>query len=635
MAREGAPGTGDEGLFAPTGDLRAIRAASMAESVLSDLLAPRDFDKARDAGAAWCVGADEAALALGYIGEADFQRALARRLNLGFVELDALPPVAGCLTEKRALVAASGGLLPLGEGPDGTIVAQAPRGGAVDRLAKAIEAMPELRGQLRLATQDAIARRVMASGFVLDHAVSGLARRHGIFSAMRITELPYGRIAGLALAAFALMALVHAGWTLALLNLVACTVFLVCTYLRVEALLAPGRPAAPLGAPLADGDLPVYTVLVPLYREARILPDLVAALAALDYPAAKLDVKLLLEADDAETRGAAGRLDLPPFMTILVVPPAHPRTKPKALNVGLAFAHGALVTVYDAEDRPAPDQLRRAAGLFAQAEAELACLQARLVIDNAEDSWLTRQFAIEYDALFRRLLPTYGRLGIPLPLGGTSNHFRVDILRAVGGWDPYNVTEDADLGIRLARRGYRCAAFDSDTFEEAPHSVRAWRAQRTRWFKGWIVTWLVHLRAPRRLWRDLGPVGFFGVQAVITGMFVSALAHPVVPAALMAYLAFGDFGALALAAASLNGAILVAGYGTAMALGMAAVATRPRLARSIPLMPIYWLLQAWAALAAIVELVRRPFHWAKTEHGLARRRAPQKQVARPARSVSR
>jgi cellulose synthase/poly-beta-1,6-N-acetylglucosamine synthase-like glycosyltransferase len=241
--------------------------------------------------------------------------------------------------------------------------------------------------------------------------------------------------------------------------------------------------------PLRRGDdrLPIYTIICALYREANVVNRLVAAIRALDYPLEKLDVKFVLEADDHETRRALANLDLGPPFEIITAPPIGPRTKPKALNVALPFARGSFTVVYDAEDVPEPDQLRCALDVFTAADARLACVQASLTIDNTTDSWLARMFTAAYAGQFDPFFSGLAALHLPLPLGGSSNHFRTTALRRVGGWDPYNVTEDADLGIRLARLGYRSTALSSATYEEAPASFGPWLRQRTRWYKGWML----------------------------------------------------------------------------------------------------------------------------------------------------
>ena len=264
--------------------------------------------------------------------------------------------------------------------------------------------------------------------------------------------------------------------------------------------------------------MPRYTVFVPLFKEVEILPHLAKALAELDYPPAKLDIKIVLEAVDAATIEAAAKLAFPGNVDLIVVPDRQPRTKPKALNYALQFATGDLAVIYDAEDRPEPDQLRKAATVFHHASADVACLQARLDYFNATENWLSRQFTIEYCTLFRGLLPLLSRFGLPLPLGGTSNHFRIGVLRALGAWDPYNVTEDADLGMRLHRAGYRVETLDSTTYEEACCQTYPWLKQRTRWLKGWMQTFGVHMRAPLSTLRETGLAGFLAFHAYFAGI---------------------------------------------------------------------------------------------------------------------
>jgi cellulose synthase/poly-beta-1,6-N-acetylglucosamine synthase-like glycosyltransferase len=383
---------------------------------------------------------------------------------------------------------------------------------------------------------------------------------------------------------------------------------------------APARRAA-----MSERELPAYTVIVALYRETESANALVAALRKLDYPPEKLDIKLVIEPDDLETGIALSQLDLGPSFELIVAPPAGPRTKPKALNVALPFARGTFTAIYDAEDQPEPDQLRRALDVFVSRGDELACVQARLTIDNTRDNWLSRIFTAEYAAQFDLFLPGLAALGLPLPLGGTSNHFRTAVLREVGAWDPYNVTEDADLGIRLARFGYRTAVIASTTYEEAPARLRSWLRQRTRWFKGWMQTWAVHMRSPRALLAELGPAGFAAVQLVAGGNVLAALIHPIFLGTLVYALAaggpiFGTGGTLATALAWLSATTLAAGYLSSIALGMLGLARRGQLsaAWALALVPIHWMLLWLAAWRALYQLVRDPHRWEKTEHGLAR-----------------
>ena len=375
---------------------------------------------------------------------------------------------------------------------------------------------------------------------------------------------------------------------------------------------------------IPERDLPVYTVLVPLYREARVLPGLVAALQRLDYPVAKLDIKLLLEEVDPETIAVARSLNLPPQFEIVIVPDRPPRTKPKALNYALALARGEYTVIFDAEDLPHEGQLRLAVDRFRQGPENLSCVQAMLAVDNAQVSVLTAEYAIEYLVLFRAILPALELLGLPIPLGGTSNHFPTERLRASGGWDAYNVTEDADLGVRLYRQGGRAAMIRSLTYEEAPHRVWPWIKQRTRWLKGFMQTYVVHMRSPSRLLGDLGPWRFIGFQALFLGMLLSVLVHPI------AYIAFAvavwryglDFSAASFARQSvllLSGTLVVLGFLGSLLLALLAI-LRARAFRLIPyllLMPLYWLLISVAGYRALFQYITDPHSWEKTEHGLS------------------
>ena len=322
-------------------------------------------------------------------------------------------------------------------------------------------------------------------------------------------------------------------------------------------------------------------------------------------------------------RAIAG-IRLPPHFDVIVVPAGRPQTKPRALNYALPFCRGSLLTIFDAEDIPEPDQLRRAADAFAAAPHEMACLQAQLVFYNPNENWLARQFTIEYATLFGILLPVLANHRLPLLLGGTSNHFRIDILREVGGWDPHNVTEDADLGLRLARHGYDTGTLDSRTYEEANVKLTNWIRQRARWLKGFLATWLVHVREPRRFFKDLGPSGFWVAQAMTLGVFASALLHPACMAAtLVLYFTappLTDGAGLALLGlAGLNLLILMAGYGVAAVIGARALRRRGIAGWIGPLasMPVYWLLMSIAAWYALWQFAIAPFHWNKTEHGLS------------------
>ncbi|MBL4618070.1 MAG: glycosyltransferase [Robiginitomaculum sp.] len=363
----------------------------------------------------------------------------------------------------------------------------------------------------------------------------------------------------------------------------------------------------------ASEDLPVYTLLLPVYREAKILPELVKSINRLDYPSKLLDIKLLLEVDDEATLAVARKLELKSNWEVLIVPDIGPRTKPKALNVGLARAKGSFVTIYDAEDRPDPMQLRAAVNAFANDDGKMACVQAPLGYYNADHNWITRQFSLEYDAQFKVILPALVRLGIAFPLGGTSNHFRKSALEQTRGWDPFNVTEDADLGFRLAKMGWRAGVISPPTMEEATARVRPWVGQRSRWIKGFIQTLMVHLRGGLPGGKPIHTFGFFSVLGLAV---FSAFSHGFLLLGFCLCLLNWALGG----PPTLSGAdFLLAGTGVVVAwvllfTGCYSVG-KPQNFWNIISSIFYWPLQTWAALRAAIELFYKPFHWEKTDHG--------------------
>ncbi|MDO9379693.1 MAG: glycosyltransferase [Nocardioidaceae bacterium] len=369
-------------------------------------------------------------------------------------------------------------------------------------------------------------------------------------------------------------------------------------------------------------DLPVYTVLVPVYREANVVADLIANLGALDYPPEKLEILLLLEQDDDETIAAAKAADPPQTITLLVVPPGHPQTKPKACNIGLFFARGDYLVIYDAEDKPDPDQLKKAVIAFERGGDDLVCVQAALNYWNATDNWLTRMFTLEYSFWFDYMLPGLDRLGLPIPLGGTSNHFRTADLRDLGGWDPFNVTEDADLGIRAAALGRSVGVINSTTFEEANRAPVNWVRQRSRWIKGYLQTLIVHSRHPVELTRAAGPVQVASFALLIGGtpatflftppLLVLFLASFVLPPSALG----GLFDGWVLWLSLFN---LIVGNGLMIHISMLGAFKRERyeLVPWAALNPLYWILHSIAAYKGTWQLITKPHYWEKTQHGLS------------------
>ena len=373
-------------------------------------------------------------------------------------------------------------------------------------------------------------------------------------------------------------------------------------------------------AAIDERTLPVYTILVPLYKEAGIVRRLVNGINDLDYPRTRLDVKLLCEEDDVETIQTIRSLDLPPHFHLVVVPDSLPKTKPKACNYGLQLATGDFCVIFDAEDRPDPDQLKKAYLAFQRVAGNVACVQAKLNHFNQDQNLLTAWFANGYSMHFELVLPAMGASGSPIPLGGTSNHFITSVLRELGAWDPFNVTEDADLGIRLHRQGYRTAMIDSTTLEEANSQVPNWIRQRSRWIKGYLQTWLVHMRRPGMLLRDTGVRGFTSFNLTMANAFVLLL-NPVFWALTTLYVLtrWGFiqelFPGFVFYAAS---AMLFVGNFVFVYLNVAGSLQRGEfgITRTALLSPLYWGLMSWAAWKGFIQLFTNPFYWEKTEHGL-------------------
>ena len=370
---------------------------------------------------------------------------------------------------------------------------------------------------------------------------------------------------------------------------------------------------------------PIYTILCPLYRESAVLPQFVTAIDRLDYPRDRLQVLLLLEEDDRATFEAARAMDLPDCYEIILVPQSSPKTKPKACNYGLQKARGEYVVIYDAEDVPEPEQLKKAALAFEEAPPDLACIQAKLNFYNPNQNLLTRLFTAEYCLWFDLILPGLQACNCPIPLGGTSNHFKRTTLVSLGGWDAFNVTEDCDLGVRLSKRGLRTAMLDSPTLEEANSSLRNWLPQRTRWIKGYIQTYFVHMRKPAafgsRGWLE---PRLWGFQLVVAGKVFSMLVNPLMWLLTLTYFAFRPIAGAAIEA-FFPGPVLYVGavcllFGNFLHLYYYMVGCAKRnqydLIKYVFAGPAYWIGISVAAWIAVYKFIRQPHYWAKTSHGL-------------------
>lgn len=567
-------------------------------------------------------------MARGWVRPLDFYRCLAERFGLPFVNLVQDPPDVSLFDESELEACAAKLYLPWRFC------------GGVLRVAVAEpdEALfAELRARYGSQTQFVVTSRLdilwsiqrLADRRLQQDAVFRRSRVDPVHTASVVLTRPQAAVAALLTAACLGALLWRADAFLLALNGLIALLLLGSFLLRAllvwkgSGSLYQARSTREELEALADQDLPVYTILVPLYRDAAVVPKLARALRALDYPPSKLDIKLVLEGDDLETIEACKRAGMEGNVELIVVPPGLPRTKPKALNYALHFTRGQLLTIYDAEDIPQPDQLKKAVLAFRKAPWDVVCLQARLNYFNWKENWLTRLFTLEYSLWFDWYLPGLEALGIPIPLGGTSNHFRIEVVRAVGGWDPFNVTEDADLGMRFTMGGWRVGVLDSTTYEEANSRLGNWIRQRSRWVKGYMQTWLVYMRQPWTTFRKLGWKGWLGFQAFIGGSFLGPLVFPPLAAMYLFWLITRSraleplFPSPVLDVSLL---LLVIGNGLLAYFHMLAAWHRRRhlLVFCAVQLPAYYLLMSLAAWKALWQLVLRPHHWEKTEHGLTR-----------------
>ncbi len=613
---------------------------SPSDRALGDLLVGRrvitlpQLDEAVSLAETWSVRLGDALLSRNWMDPRLYYETYAQNFDLPFVDLVNEPPDRELLQAGDTEIYARRLTMPWRKrdgriaiataepGPETVLFARQRWGTAVEFV---VVSKFDIIFTIQTAFADALSHR----------AVFDLVELDPQLSAQRVFTLPQVLAFYLAITAFlAGIALAPIG-TLIALNLVVSLFYLGSFVFKgVLVSVGGGRSAAKDYAiaiearALRDAELPIFTVLVPMFRETAMLPSIARALRELNYPLGKLDIKIVLEADDHDTIQTARTLGLEGVFEIIVVPPSMPQTKPKACNFALRFARGEYLVVYDAEDRPEPDQLRKVVATFRRAPANTACLQCRLNYYNVNENWLTRMFTLDYALWFDQVLPGLERLGMPIPLGGTSNHFKIEVLRELHGWDPFNVTEDADLGMRLGQKSYRVGVVDSTTYEEASCRTGQWIRQRSRWMKGYMQTLLVHTRRPLRLMRAAGPLGFLGFIFFIGGTVIAGLVNPIFWALYLAWLIASASGfdpvfpQILLFISLFN---LLAGNGAFTYLSMLAPIQRGWL-NLIPYSLTvfgYWVLISIAAYKGLWQLLRDPFFWEKTQHGLSRHPAAQ------------
>ncbi len=579
------------------------------------------LEAARELAGDWDVDVADVLIANGWVSPWDYSRALAEVCGVGFVEPDQTVMLSPIDESAGAQANLSGDILRHSHyGYYRTAIAQPslPAGTLRRRMIE----IGEARHRMAFTTRVDLLRTVRGyfSHQLIDQAANALGRRFQGESATTLANDWHRKV-------FLIIALVLAGGMIAAPFV---TASIAAHGLALLLLAIAVMPIPAIGAILEgktrrgirptyrlhDSILPVYTVLVPILREDQLVKDLAVALKRIDYPPAKLDIKLIFEGNDHETIAAVKALDLPGNVDLITVPDAAPRSKSKALNYALNFALGDYVVVYDADDRPDPGQLRLALLAFQNGPANLACVQARLTAYNGERNWLTRQSASEVSTYYSGLLPAFRQNEIPIPLGESSCHFRVSMLRWLGGWDAFSVTEGADLGIRLARRGYFCSLLDSVTGRQAPDSLRAWLLQRTRRIKGWMQTWLVHMRRPKTLRHELGDKGFYGFQLLFAGQILAGLALPALLFLAGAEIAGSVFGAFSVPLLGTSfwliaGFVLGIAYFASMTLGFLCLDGR---ASRLYSLPVYWVLTSFATYRALFQLISDPQLREKADH---------------------
>ncbi len=558
-------------------------------------------------------------LAHDMIDEVQLMSALSRQYFALPVDLEANPPDPRLIDEMGVNLCLSRGAVPVQRLGGATIVATC---------------RPDEFADLHADLPDSFGDPVMALASERDLHQAILDTRNSKLAAAAETRVAedescrfwynagprHAIIAALGLLAVALC--LHPVATWAALTIWAVVTLMAATALKLAAAVAVWRgPPAPDRSnvqPISDS-LPVVSIMVPLFHEQDIAQRLVARLGRLTYPKELLDICLVTEEDDTTTRTMLETAQLPHWMRIITVPDGPLKTKPRALNFALDFCRGSIIGVYDAEDAPAPDQIHKVVQRFRESGPEVACLQGVLDFYNTSTNWFSRCFTIEYATWFRMVLPGIAKLGLVVPLGGTTLFFRRDPLEELGGWDAHNVTEDADLGVRLARHGYRTALIDTVTEEEANCRVWPWVKQRSRWLKGYAMTWSVHMRNPVRLLRELGLRKFIGFQILFFGTLSQFLLVPVLWSLWLIMLGLPHPLTGMLSAPLILGmsAIFMTSEAISIVVGIRGtqLAEKRFLIPWVPSLHLYYPLAAIATYKAVFEMVARPFYWDKTAHG--------------------
>lgn len=598
-----------------------------------DAVDPRNLLKAVVMGRRQQARLGEILLANGWVQEEALTRALSRQWRSSVLDLAALPPDPRLIDAMGAQFCLAQGLVPWRRVGGVTFVATA----RPEQFEALRERMPAGFGTVRMLLCSETAAREAILGLrrtalirqaetQVPAAESCRTRNERRFARLVVVAVTLALL-GLVLAPIAVISALTA-W--AVLTLVASAALKLMSFQAIlrqshrEKLAARDIALGRASRPQMTGPLPVISVMVPLFGEANIADKLIGRLSRLEYPRELMDILLVVEETDRVTCEALETARLPRWLRVVKVPDGPIRTKPRALNYALNFCRGSIIGVWDAEDRPEPDQLHKVARGFHFAAPEVVCLQGMLDYYNPRTNWLARVFTIEYASWFRGTLAGAAALDLVVPLGGTTLFFRRDKLEEVGAWDAWNVTEDADLGVRLTRRGYRTLMLDTVTHEEANCRLVPWVKQRSRWLKGFAMTWGVHMRDPVGLWRDLGTRRFLGLQVQLFASLSQYLLAPVLWSFWLLSLGLPHpmrgvlSGMLGGNAIAILFTLFVFSEMLNIAIGLWAVRGRQHrhLMPWVPTLHLYFPLGCLAAWKAIYEVVVKPFYWDKTQHGI-------------------
>jgi cellulose synthase/poly-beta-1,6-N-acetylglucosamine synthase-like glycosyltransferase len=556
----------------------------------------------------------DALLAAGGLRQEHLYKSVAGLLGLGVADLRHLPPDPRLVDRLGANFCMANHILPWRDGGGTVIIATASTEAFQQHFIKLMAVFGPVTHVLAPAPRIESALLALRGPHMARGAESLLPLKDSCREFRPASRVTWAVLAGLTLICLAALPL-----ALTVLLLWAAFTLVLTAVMKLGAVLATLRdPIVPQNKVIV-ARLPVVSVMVGLYKESDIAARLVRRLGRLDYPRDKLDVLLVCEEDDHLTRNALRAAELPHWMRVVVAPRGKVKTKPRALNYGLTQCRGSIVGVYDAEDAPEPDQIRKVVERFHQRGPEVACLQGVLDFYNPRRNWLSRCFTIEYAAWFRVILPGLQRMGLPLPLGGTTLFFRREVLEKLGGWDAHNVTEDADLGMRLVRQGYRTELIQTTTFEEANCVALPWVKQRSRWVKGYMMTYITHMRSPLLMWRQMGTRAFLGFQVLFLGSLTQTLLAPLLWSMLTLQFGLGhpvtawlDHGTItALSILFILAEVLNTATGI---IGLKRSGQRISW-MWVPTLTLYFPLQALAGYKAFWELLRVPFYWDKTSHG--------------------